>query len=304
MNDLGKQENSPWLSLVILLGLTIVCTILTQLPVVLFGILSPSRDNLGLDFSKNLTFSYALIISGSIGTFLLPAWILQRLEPYHIYFPKKNSQHGILFLLVALFMFSFSPLMEWVGELNRNMSFPESLQSLGDWMREKEDSMAELTKTIVMVDSWNLLFVNLFAIAVVPAIAEEYYFRGAMMQIIQRMVKNQHLTIWITAIIFSAIHVQFFGFIPRMLLGAFFGYMLVWTQNIWVPILGHFINNAAAVLFAFYYTRQGMTYEDLQSYEGYSIFVYLGSFMLSGIIGWYFYKKSKELINGNRLGKN
>lgn len=311
MNDLGQKRNSPWVSLVYLLALTLVCALGFQLLVVFVGKVvllgmgaSGSGANLGVDFLRDPIFSYALVVSSSIGTFLAPAWILQRLEPYSIYFPMNTRSQGFLYVLVALFLIAFGPAMQWIAQLNMNMQFPTSLKAVEAWMRMKEDSMAALTKDMVMVDSWTLLLVNLFAVAVVPAVAEEYYFRGSLMHIIQRMVKSPHLAVWITAILFSAIHVQFFGFLPRLLLGAFFGYMLLWTQNIWIPILGHFINNASAVVLAFYYTRQGNTYEELQSFEAYSIFTYLGSFVVSGIIGWYFYTKTKEINYGNRLGKN
>lgn len=308
MNNITNKINSPWVSLCFLLGLTLVCAIGVQVLVLLLGVFamgnlsSLMNSSLGIDFQNNPIFSYAMIIASSFGTFLLPAWILQRIEPYHDYFPAKNYKLGFFCLLVTLFMVVFSPTMQLIAEWNESMVLPNGFQGLESWMRSKEDEMAELTKSMVMVDSWQLLLVNLFAIAVMPAIAEEYFFRGSLMNIFGRVFKNHHVTIWLTAIIFSAIHVQFFGFLPRMLMGAFFGYMLVWTQNIWVPIVGHFVNNGSATVMAFYYTRQGKTYEEMQSYEGYSIFVYLGSFIASGVIGWYFYNKTRQKnIDGKRL---
>ncbi|MCI0921574.1 CPBP family intramembrane glutamic endopeptidase [Sphingobacterium rhinopitheci] len=308
MNKYGIKTNPTWISLTILLGLTLACAVGAQLLVVFIEVLlnggfsTMLDDSMGIDFKNNPIFSYALIISGSLGTFLLPALLLKRIEPYNDYFPMQTKGLPIFLSLAALLLIAFMPMMQWIGEVNMNMSFPPDLKGLESWMRMKEDDMAALTKDIVMVDSWTLLFVNLFAIAVVPAIAEEYYFRGSLMNIVARVVKNKHITIWITAIIFSAIHVQFFGFVPRMILGAFFGYMLLWSQNIWVPIMGHFINNGAAVVLSFYYARQGKTYEELQASEGYSIIVYLGSFILTGIIGWYFYTTAKKINNSDGKG--
>jgi len=72
---------------------------------------------------------------------------------------------------------------------------------------------------------------------------------------------NIHAAIWVTAFIFSAIHVQFYGFLPRILLGAAFGYMAVWSGSLWLPILAHFINNAVGVI-AFYIVRkQSITFD-------------------------------------------
>ncbi|HMR19324.1 MAG TPA: CPBP family intramembrane metalloprotease, partial [Sphingobacterium sp.] len=118
-----------------------------------------------------------------------------------------------------------------------------------------------------------------------------------------RMLNNHHLAIWITAVVFSAIHFQFYGFFPRLLLGAFFGYMMAWTQNIWVPVVAHFINNASVTLLAFYFTKQGKTYADLQTYESYSIFVYIGGVALSLATGYWFYRytSNRKKIYGTRL---
>src|SRR5207344_1198984 len=95
------------------------------------------------------------------------------------------------------------------------------------------------------------LAINLFIIAFLPALGEELFFRGMMQKLFSQLTKNNHLAIIITSIIFSAIHLQFYGFLPRMVLGIFLGYLLVWSGSLWLPILAHFVNNASAVLFTF-----------------------------------------------------
>ena len=92
------------------------------------------------------------------------------------------------------------------------------------------------------------LFFNLIVIAVAAGITEEFLFRGALQRIIEKWTYNHHIIIWSAAIIFSTFHMQFFGFLPRMLLGAYFGYLLYWTRNIWIPVFAHFVNNAIAVI--------------------------------------------------------
>ena len=84
--------------------------------------------------------------------------------------------------------------------------------------------------------------------AVAAGITEEFLFRGALQRIIGKWTYNHHIIIWSAAIIFSTFHMQFFGFLPRMLLGAYFGYLLYWTRNIWIPVFAHFVNNAIAVI--------------------------------------------------------
>lgn len=308
MKNSQQQERSPWGSLFSLLGLTLLCAFGIQVFVILIQILfhigSP-KDLLTIiqiDFQENKVFSYTMIMASSFGTFLLPTILLQRLDRKQSYYPCQHSS-TLLFVIAIAFMLSFAPAMQLLADWNMDMRLPERFGALEAWMRLKEDEMAHLTKSIVMVDSWWLMLINLFAVAVMPAIAEEFYFRGALMNIMQRLVKNAHLSIWITAIIFSAIHVQFFGFFPRLFLGAFFGYMLLWTNNIWIPILAHFINNATAVIIAFYYTRLGMTFEDLQSSTLYSSYVYGISIVCSIGIAWYFYAltKNNNYLYGKRL---
>ena len=92
------------------------------------------------------------------------------------------------------------------------------------------------------------MFFNLIVIAVAAGITEEFLFGGALQRIIGKWTYNHHIIIWSAAIIFSTFHMQFFGFLPRMLLGAYFGYLLYWTRNIWIPVFAHFVNNAIAVI--------------------------------------------------------
>lgn len=296
----------------ILLGLTLSCSIGVQLLVLILGLFSDGGvtellENGGdlFSFADRPFFLYALLVSSSFGTFLLPALVLQKLEPYFNYFPVENKRSWLSYAVAVALLFAFGPIMQLIGEANMTMTLPDSWNKIEAWMRTQEDSMALLTERIVMVDTWGLLCANILVMAVMPAIAEEYYFRGSLMHMIQRLTKNYHLTVWVSAVIFSAIHVQFFGFFPRMILGVFFGYMFVWTQNIWIPILAHFVNNATVAILAFVYTRQGKTYADLQTYESYSIFVYIGSFMLTIVLAMWFYKISKsKQNNGEGLEKD
>lgn len=307
MNDLVDKQPSPWKSLILLMLYTVTLSISVQLIALLLGSLSGANI---MDFMNESNtsgvgnsrfFMYAMLASGTFGTFYLPAVILQKKEPMVDYFTAEKSPL-IFFCLAVGMLVVFGPLMEKIGEWNSNMNFPESLKGIENWMRAQEESSNGLIKKVVMVDNFGLLLINIIVLAVFPAIAEEYYFRGALMNIFGRVFNNIHITVWLVAIIFSAIHVQFLGFFPRMILGAFFGYMLVWTNNIWVPIVGHFVNNALVAVFAYYYTLQGKTFEELQSYDSYSVFVYLGSIILTIAIAIVFYKKSKEnSSHGERL---
>jgi membrane protease YdiL (CAAX protease family) len=119
-------------------------------------------------------------------------------------------------------------------------------------MKNAEENAEMLTKAFLKVDSVGGLFFNLFMVALLPAVGEELLFRGVIQRILTRWTRSYHWGIWIAAILFSALHMQFYGFVPRMLLGVLFGYLLVWSGSMWLPVLAHFINNAIAVI-AYYF---------------------------------------------------
>lgn len=294
-------EKKPVYSLLLLLGLMLVVSVSIQ--AVFIGALSvfTSENFLAESDVSNASPEYMfymkiLLIVSSLSTFLIPALWLQYKERQFNYFPTYRLRSYIPYILTFCFLLAFAPLMNKIGEWNMNMKLPESWGALEVWMRESEDKMAVLTKRIVMDPTWTGLLINTIVLALVPAIAEEFFFRGALQGILLRWFGNNGVAIWVTAIIFSAIHFQFYGFLPRMVLGLFFGYLLVWSGNIWLPIFAHFVNNFSVTLIAFIYTRQGKTFEELQMIDDYPIFLYLASIPVSAYIGWrvYTYFKNKQ----------
>jgi membrane protease YdiL (CAAX protease family) len=99
------------------------------------------------------------------------------------------------------------------------------------------------------------LFSNLLVIALLPAIGEELFFRGIVQKQFEELTQNRTAGIVLTALLFSALHMQFFGFIPRFVLGVFLGFLYQWSGTIWLPVTAHFINNAGAVILTWAFTR-------------------------------------------------
>jgi membrane protease YdiL (CAAX protease family) len=147
------------------------------------------------------------------------------------------------------------------------MKLPAFLASVENWMKYKEMEAEILTKSLLVMKSYENLFINLLIIAVIPAIGEELIFRGCIQRIISRGTNNYHIGIWGAALLFSAIHLQFYGFLPRLLLGALFGYIYVYTRSIIAPILAHFYNNGVAVISAFILQRNGKSLDTLTKPE-------------------------------------
>jgi len=196
----------------------------------------------------------------TVGTFLLPpilcAWIWSENHHPFEWLQLHRSADGATFALAIGIMICAIPAINLLADLNGRIELPKSFDSIEQKLRAMEEAAAALTERFLKADNIGELLLNIGLMALLPALAEELSFRGTLQQILadsQESRAKSHMAIWITAFIFSAVHMQFYGFIPRMLMGAMFGYIFVWTCSLWVPIVMHFTNNALAVL-AYYLT--------------------------------------------------
>lgn len=170
------------------------------------------------------------------------------------------------------------------------MTLPAFLEPLEQLMRQQEEAAAALTESFLRTDSILGLIINIGLMALLPALAEELTFRGLLVapfinhqsSIAQRAINHQSsIPIWAAAILFSAIHFQFYGFIPRMLLGALFGYVLLWSGSLWLPVLMHFTNNCVAVLLYYFAYAQGTDLNEIDAFgTGATLWVGLLSLVL------------------------
>jgi len=185
----------------------------------------------------------------------------------------KNWGLGILILFCSL------PLVQFTYWLNQQIPLPDS------WL-EQEESTALILKMIMTYNSPYELIINLLLIAVLPALGEEIIFRGLLQKNLEWVTKNAHIAIWVSAFLFSFIHMQFAGFIPRLILGAVLGYLFYFTQNLWVPIIAHLFNNGVQVIADYFYKEEMSTLdvENLDAIPGYagliSLILVLGLFYL------------------------
>jgi membrane protease YdiL (CAAX protease family) len=168
-------------------------------------------------------------------------------------FSSREKPTADLWVLTLLLVLVFIPLNSQFIEWNSKMSFPEFLSGLEKWMRDKEEQMAKLTEFITKYDQPGQLLIALVVVVMLPAFGEELLFRGVIQRKLSEQWSNPHIAIWVSAAIFSAIHFQFYGFIPRMLLGALFGYIYHWTGSLWLAIFAHFINNGFVLIMVYLY---------------------------------------------------
>ncbi len=304
MSENSTKPKHPFASLLFLLLLVLCGAIIFSLLGILIGGFIFGMDDMlkATSGQADVRFLKVLQITSAIGTFIIPAWFFARSEGQQAstYFKLNTSFYPVLIILSLAIMFSVAPLLEWTVGLNQKMQLPEFLKGVEQWMRLQEDKMAELTRQLLAMNSISDLLINLFMIALIPALGEELIFRGAIQKTLIRWTQNQHLGVWLAAIIFSAIHLQFYGFLPRMLLGALFGYLLLWSNNLWFPIIGHLINNGTAVIAAYIYQRQGLSIEQsMAQNQEVPASVYLVSLMFTVATLWIFYQYThkKAIIN-------
>lgn len=165
-------------------------------------------------------------------------------------------------MLAILVMITSMPAMEWLIEVNSNLQLPEALSGLEETLRNMEDSASTAVSGLFSGNTVGDLIVGILIIGVLTGIAEELFFRGALQNLFMSMPNvKKHFAIWAVAFIFSFMHFQFFGFVPRLLLGAYFGYLIWWTGSVWVPIIAHAFNNSSVVLVSWVATLQGETAE-------------------------------------------
>ncbi len=239
----------------------------------------------------------------SIGTFVLPALLLGVFEKRrYTYLDFHAPVNPMLWLLIIAILFFAMPFFDQVIKLNEQLRLPEALSGLENWMKTKEAEQQRLILLLFADTTYWGLFTNLIVVAVIAAIGEEFLFRGCLQHILTRWFGNPHAAVWIAAIIFSAIHLQFYGFLPRLLLGAFFGYLLLWGKNIWLPVLAHFVNNAIATISAFYLLRQGKSLDDVNLSDEIPGYLYVVSMVITVVLLYQYYRTATT-PNTRRHGK-
>ena len=199
---------------------------------------------------------------------LMAAWLWSDKPLSWLHMDKGMSWQTAL--LVPLMMVVFVPAINMLSAMNQQVVLPDWLEELEQMLKRQEEATDELTKMFARADTIPQLLLNLFIMAVLPAIGEEMCFRGTCQGLFDqgtagpynnRLRGRTHAAIWVTAFIFSAFHFQFYGFIPRMLLGAMLGYLLCMTGSLYVPMLAHFTNNTIAVG-CYYLEEKGVINDD------------------------------------------
>jgi len=244
-----------------------VVGMIAAIPFYGLGGLMNSMSETSLNSPEGINLLKYFQVIQSIGLFVVPPFIIGWLYQgnFSEYLKINRSTRVQSFLLASICLLAVIPFINFLGAINSQMTFPESLSGLEGWMKNMEDAAQLMIEKFMKVDGISALMFNIFMIAVLPALGEELMFRGVIQRIFSDWTKNYHWGIWISAFLFSAMHMQFYGFLPRMALGAMFGYLLVWTGTMWVPILAHFVNNLMGVL-GYFLIGKGVISNDIEEW--------------------------------------
>lgn len=258
---LERERITPPLFMLSMLGMIIFLCLLLGLGVVEgYGYfkgmnVTEALANLTADSSTSIRdFIRTNLLINHLTTFIFPALIFS----YFFYKSKWSSFLNISklpnvsnLILGGILILAAFPLAQLAYWINMNIPMP-------DFLIDMEEGTAEMVRNLLLVEQPHELWFNLLIIAVIPAIGEELIFRGILQKKLLEQFKHPHVAIWLAALIFSAIHMQFQGFLSRMLLGAILGYLYHWSGNLWVAIFAHFVNNAVQII-GQYFFQKGVT---------------------------------------------
>ena len=253
------KKTHPFLQLLIFVGIAVGCFMIfgfigTLVLAKITGLdLMELSDPEKWDYSNPalLTFTRGMLVIQFIGLFIIPVFLFARLSD------SKPAEWlglraakpmyfilGIIVLIVAL------PFVDWSGTIN-NQLIPETT-SIGKWMKASEEAAAKQIEFLLKRHTIQDLLFNLLFVAVFAGVGEELFFRGVLQRLFIKIFKNAWAGILVTAFVFSAFHFQFYGFIPRFILGMLLGLIYWYSGSLWPAIIAHFSYDAFAVIMIYF----------------------------------------------------
>ncbi|HEV7621833.1 MAG TPA: CPBP family intramembrane glutamic endopeptidase [Flavisolibacter sp.] len=196
-------------------------------------------------------FIRGMLLIQFLGLFLIPAFIFAKIsdpEPARFLGLKKPDKYIYIILGIAIMIVAI-PVVEFTGMLNQHMTLGPATQK---WMKSMEEDAAKQIQFMLNKHTPSELFLNLIFISLFAGIGEEIFFRGVLQRLFIRAFKNPFAGIIVTAIIFSGFHLQFFGFIPRVLLGIILGTVYWYSGSLWTAIIAHFVYDGLIIVLAYF----------------------------------------------------
>ena len=249
-----------------------------------------AADDTGMKIAQGLSSIFMFVVPPIVYYYVTR----MKHQMYDLGFRKPANPWWLLLIGVVL-MFISLPVTNQLTRWNEAMSFGGVFEKLEEYLKMLEETAAATTEKMLNVDTIGGLLLNLLVIALIPAVGEELTFRGVLQQGLMRRVKSPHVAILLSAAIFSFIHFQFYGFLPRMFLGILLGYMFYITGSLWTSIAMHFVNNGTAVVL-YYLNYKGIIEIDPEHFGEmqYSWLTTISFVVTAALIGWCWWKAEND----------
>ncbi|MCG8340093.1 MAG: CPBP family intramembrane metalloprotease [Cytophagales bacterium] len=271
-----SEHRNPWLSLLILIVVIFSGAFVAEFLALLFML--PFVDMNFHEFTLSLG-NWEFLPSERVPLLILQVFIsagafIAAPLVYFYYFEKKNiktffqlkKKYAYPILLTICLVFSSMIVNTVLIQWNMAIKLPAFLEHFEKWAQAKETELKKMTTFLTTFSSPIELILAFFAVAIIPAIGEELLFRGVLQNLFHRITQHIHLAIFMSAFIFSAIHFQFYGLVPRFFLGVLFGYIYWWSKDIAFPIIAHFFNNAFTLTLLFFH-HIGLIEQNIEEVE-------------------------------------
>ncbi len=197
---------------------------------------------------------------------------------------------GVLILMI--------PCVDWLTTFNNDWHWSGALAPIEESLRAAGARSEALVEQLLQFDAPGSFWYLLVVMALIPAVCEEFLFRGAVQQVLQRWFANPHWAIVATAAIFSLVHGEFFSFLPRFVLGLLLGYLFFYGCSIWVNVVAHFVNNAIVVIFSVLYYRGRIDFNPGEEIVA-PWYIGVAGVVLATVVFWYFFIRQNSKIHAS-----
>jgi membrane protease YdiL (CAAX protease family) len=253
----------------------------------------------GMGGRNGVTAIYTGSVMQAVLATALPAYLIVALThstPVRYLKMTGSAQMGEKVVFAVLVFIISYVFVSFLSQWNKGMELPASMREVEQVMRSMEDAALKTTGLLLSGKTIGSLILNLVVLAGFAALSEEIFFRGALQQFIQEKFTNGHIAVWITALVFSLVHFQFYGFLPRLLLGGLLGYLFLYTRNLWIPILFHFINNALIVVLHYFWgDSEWMRRIEEMPVNGWFALAAVASALCTVLLFWIYRRRASQI---------
>ena len=280
------------LAMVVLLGINLA---FFQVPLDVINHILENSSALAINSAKILQ------ITSQIGMFVIPAlafaYLTSNSVTGNLRLNRRAEPHTVVFAILITVL--AIPFINLLAQWNMDWHLPESWHAIEEWMRQTQLANDKMIGVLANMETKSDIIINVLMMAILPAVGEELIFRGILQPQIIKMVKNPHVGIILTAILFSAIHLQFLGFFSRAILGILFGYLFYYSKNIRYPILAHFLNNFLALMLVYFFGT-GIEESSFENpYETTTVLISVGTFVAA--LALFFFTKKQFVEESKRV---